>query len=100
MSCVTPIELVTDKNFRPKGFHGGSTTDSFQTAPVRVDAASPSSPAPTQAAVNAVASPAAASTTGGKYCTKCGEIKKAGANFCGIHIQTRTWMQRREKRRS
>jgi len=66
-----------------QGFHGGSTTDSFQTAPVRVDAASPSSPAPTQAAVNAVASPAAASSTGGKYCTKCGEIKKAGANFCG-----------------
>jgi hypothetical protein len=80
-----------EKNFRPKGFHAGGTTDSFVASPKQVDAASPHRPAPTDAAVaasigggsgaSAAASPSAG--VGGKYCTKCGEIKKAGAKFCG-----------------
>lgn len=60
------------QNFRPKGFHGQSTTDSFVSGGnVRIDAASPANTAPTQAAVNAATSPAAASSaaspSGGKF---------------------------------
>ena len=87
LACSSPF--LSRQHFRPKGFHGGSTVDSYVASPVKVDAASPTNTAPTQAAVEKATSGGGASASSSlgsgssAYC-KCGESKKtATQKFCG-----------------